>query len=68
MAAIGLSIVACRNPSGIAGIRVVDDGEKINKEDISNARASDARNRLWKNNYVNIFGGRNEIVTFQGYR
>ena len=53
------------NHSGIMRVWAVDDGEKIKKEDITNPLASDEKNSVWKNNAVNIFGGRNEIVAFQ---
>jgi hypothetical protein len=54
------------NPaSGISRVWAVDDGEKIRKDDIANPLASDPDNRLWVNETVNLFGGRNEIVAFQ---
>ena len=57
--------VSCGKPSGITRVWAIDDGEKIKQEDISNPLASDEKNSVWKNNAVNIFGGRNEIVAFQ---
>jgi hypothetical protein len=59
------AIVSCGSPSGIARIWAVDDGEKIKQEDINNPLSSDENNSVWKNNSVNIFGARNEIVAFQ---
>jgi hypothetical protein len=58
-------LVSCGKPSGIERVWAVDDGEKIKQEDITNPLASDEKNSVWKNNAVNIFGGRNEIVAFQ---
>jgi hypothetical protein len=60
-----LSLGSCSNPSGIARIWAVDDGEKIKQEDINNPLAIDDNNRVWNKNSVNIFGGKNEIVAFQ---
>jgi hypothetical protein len=65
MAVAGFVLVSCGKPSGIARIWAIDDGEKIKQEDIINPLASDVNNSVWKNNTVNIFGGRNEIVAFQ---
>lgn len=65
LSAVSLCFTSCGKPEGIARIWVVDDGEKIKKEDINNPLATDPNNGAWKNNSVNIFGGRNEIVAFQ---
>jgi hypothetical protein len=51
--------------TGIKRIWAVDDGEKIKREDITNSLAADIDNAVWKNDTVNIFGARNEIVAFQ---
>lgn len=51
--------------SGIARVWVVDDGEKIKREDINNPLANDPANAVWKNNSIHIFGGKNEITAFQ---
>jgi hypothetical protein len=67
------SFASCKPPSdannipssGISLVWAVDDGEKIRKDDIGNPLASDPNNRVWANNSINIFGGRNEIVAFQ---
>jgi hypothetical protein len=65
MTVIILILFSCGNPSGIKRVWAVDDSEKIKQEDISNPLATDEKNSVWKNNTVNIFGGRNEIVAFQ---
>jgi hypothetical protein len=59
------TLQACIKPSGIRRVWAIDDGEKIKQEDINNPLASDPNNAVWKNNTVNIFGARNEIVAFQ---
>jgi hypothetical protein len=51
--------------SGLTRVWAIDDGEKIRRDDISNALATDPNNAVWKNNSINIFGGKNEIVAFQ---
>jgi hypothetical protein len=51
--------------TGVKRVWAIDDGEKIKREDISNPLATDVNNIVWKNNSINIFGGRNEIVAFQ---
>jgi hypothetical protein len=65
--AIGLaiSLMSCNGPKGIHRVWAIDDGEKIKQEDIENPLASDSHNAVWKNNRINIFGGKNEIVAFQ---
>jgi hypothetical protein len=60
-----LTLLSCSKPSGISRIWAVDDGEKIKKEDLNHPLATDPQNSVWKNNSVNIFGARNEIVAFQ---
>jgi hypothetical protein len=54
-----------KHVTGIKRIWAVDDGEKIKREDINNPLASDINNVVWKDNTINIFGARNEIVAFQ---
>jgi hypothetical protein len=51
--------------TGLKRVWAVDDGEKIKRDDINNILASDINNVVWKNNTINIFGARNEIVAFQ---
>jgi len=51
--------------TGVKRVWALDDGEKIKREDISNSLASDMNNSAWKDNKINIFGGRNEIIAFQ---
>lgn len=58
-------MISCGPPAGISRVWVIDDGEKIKREDISNPLASDPANTVWKNNTVNLFGARNEIIAFQ---
>jgi hypothetical protein len=50
---------------GIKRVWALDDGEKIKKEDVNNPLASDPDNLVWKNNKINLFGARNEIIAFQ---
>jgi len=50
---------------GIIRVWAVDDGEKIKRDDINYPLANDPKNAVWKNNSVNIFGAKNEIVAFQ---
>lgn len=57
--------ISCSSPSGISRVWVIDDGEKIRKDDITNPLATDPNNAVWANNRINLFGGRNEIVAFQ---
>jgi hypothetical protein len=64
-AALISTILSCSRPAGIQRIWAIDDGEKIKQEDIANHLANDPSNRVWENNTVNIFGGRNEFVAFQ---
>lgn len=52
-------------PGGVSRIWAIDDGEKIRRDDIANPLAYDQNNAVWKNNTINIFGGKNEIVAFQ---
>jgi hypothetical protein len=65
MAAIIFAIVSCNTPSGILRVWAIDDGEKIKQEDLDNPLAISQNNAVWKNNGVNIFGARNEIIAFQ---
>ncbi len=58
-------MISCGPPSGISRVWVIDDGEKIKKEDTSNSLSSDPANAVWNNNAVNLFGARNEIIAFQ---
>ncbi|MBK7711858.1 MAG: hypothetical protein IPJ37_13540 [Bacteroidales bacterium] len=51
--------------TGIRRIWAVDDGEKIKRDDITNALATDINNAVWHDSSINIFGARNEIVAFQ---
>jgi hypothetical protein len=51
--------------TGVKRVWAVDDGEKIKREDINNPLATDNNNVVWKDNKINIFGARNEIVAFQ---
>jgi len=51
--------------TGVKRAWALDDGEKIKREDIDNSLASDVNNAVWKDNKINIFGGRNEIISFQ---
>lgn len=60
--------VAKNIESGAPGIRrvwVVDDGEKIKQEDITNPLATSPQNPVWNGSTVNLFGAKNEIVAFQ---
>jgi hypothetical protein len=50
---------------GIKRVWALDDGEKIKREDINNPLASDLNNAVWKDNKINLFGCRNEIIAFQ---
>ncbi len=60
-----ISFMSCNAPSGIHRIWAIDDSEKIKQEDLNNPLAIDPNNTVWKNNAVNIFGARNEIIAFQ---
>jgi hypothetical protein len=60
-----ISFMSCNAPSGIHRVWAIDDSEKIKRDDIENSLASDENNSVWKNNSVNIFGAKNEIVAFQ---
>jgi hypothetical protein len=51
--------------TGLKRVWAIDDGEKIKREDITNLLASDISNVVWKDNKINIFGAKNEIVAFQ---
>ena len=51
--------------SGISRVWVIDDGEKIRKDDINHPLATDPENTVWANDRINLFGGMNEIVAFQ---
>jgi hypothetical protein len=62
---IGLFLLPAVGFAQIKRVWALDDGEKIKKEDITNSLATDKNNAVWKNNSVNIFGARNEIVAFQ---
>lgn len=65
VACLTLSLLSCKNTSGIDRIWAVGDGEKIKRDDIQNPLATDKNNTLWKDNTVNLFGARNEIIAFQ---
>ena len=58
-------LISCNKPSGITRIWALDDGEKIKQDDLNHPLAIGSDNSVWKNNSVNIFGGRNEIIAFQ---
>ena len=53
-------------PSSSASVRViwaVNDGEKIERDDLNNANK--AANSTWDGHRIKIFGARNEIIAFQ---
>jgi hypothetical protein len=60
-----LCLASCNQPSGIDRVWVIDDGEKIRKDDIANRLATDPNNIVGGDNRINLFGGRNEIIAFQ---
>ncbi len=62
---IVLSMLSCTSKSGLDRAWAVDDGEKIRQDDINHPLATDEKNSVWKDNSVNIFGARNEIIAFQ---
>lgn len=49
--------------AGIRAIWAVNDGEKIERDDLSNPNK--ARNSAWDGKTVRLFGARNEIIAFQ---
>jgi hypothetical protein len=51
--------------TGVKRVWALDDGEKIKREDISNPLATNINNLVWQDDKINIFGGRNEIISFQ---
>jgi hypothetical protein len=59
------SLISCSSPSGIKSLWAIDDGEKIRKDDITNSLSADPENAVWKNNTINLFGAKNEIIAFQ---
>jgi hypothetical protein len=65
VAALASVLLSCNHNYGIKRIWAVDDSEKIRRDDVDNLLANDENNAVWKNNSVNLFGGRNEIVAFQ---
>jgi len=60
-----ISLISCSSPSGIKSLWAIDDGEKIRKDDITNPLSADLENAVWKNNSINLFGAKNEIIAFQ---
>ena len=65
LANVIFAVMSCKAPTGVERVWAIDDGEKIRQDDITNALASDENNAVWKENRINIFGGRNEFVAFQ---
>ena len=49
--------------AGIVDVWAVGDGEKVRRDDLSNANRDG--NSAWDGRRVSIFGARNEIVAFQ---
>ncbi|HMR81725.1 MAG TPA: DUF6067 family protein [Niabella sp.] len=51
--------------TGLKNIWAVDDGEKIRQEHQNNPLSLDPQNKVWQNGKVNLFGAKNEIISFQ---
>nr|MBA3438474.1 hypothetical protein [Pyrinomonadaceae bacterium] len=63
-----LLLFVCLVPSSTVAASVrhiwaVNDGEKIERDDLDNENR--ARNSVWDNRKIKVFGGRNEIIAFQ---
>ena len=55
--------LAPTTPAAVKTIWAVNDGEKIERDDLNNANKS--TNSTWDGQKIKIFGARNEIVAFQ---
>ena len=49
--------------ASVAGVWAVNDGEKIERDDLSNPNKR--ANSVWDGRRIKIFGARNEIIAFQ---
>lgn len=49
--------------AGVRAIWAVNDGEKIERDDLSNPNK--ARNSAWDGKTIRLFGARNEVIAFQ---
>ncbi|MBI3554481.1 MAG: DUF4091 domain-containing protein [Elusimicrobia bacterium] len=68
MSALALAaLLCCISPSpsnaAVRALWAVNDGEKIDRDDLSNA--GKAANSAWDGRKIKLFGARNEIVSFQ---
>ncbi len=63
LAAVALLGVASNAHAGVASIWAVNDGEKVDRGDLSNSNKSG--NSAWDGKTIHVFGARNEIVAFQ---
>jgi hypothetical protein len=62
--ALAAVLLACAGAeAGVARVWAVNDGEKIERDDLANPLA--ASNSAWDGRRVHLFGARNEIVAFQ---
>ncbi len=62
--AAGTACGRAQQPAGaVAAIWAVNDGEKIDRDDLANPNK--AGNSVWDGERVRLFGARNEIVAFQ---
>ncbi len=53
----------CNLPPGIAAVWAVHDGEKVEQDDLSHPAKHE--NTAWDGHTIRVFGGKNEIVSFQ---
>jgi hypothetical protein len=65
IAIVGCLAVSVSNaaPGGSPIVWAVNDGEKVEKDDLAHPRK--ARNAAWDGQKIRLFGARNEIVAFQ---
>jgi hypothetical protein len=61
--ALLMAFAALRAEAGVKRTWAVNDGEKIERDDVTSALA--AGNSAWDGRRVRVFGARNEIVAFQ---
>ncbi len=55
--------VAATSRANISAVWAVNDGEKVDRDDLSNPNK--ASNSVWDGHRIKIFGARNEVIAFQ---
>jgi len=60
---LAMALVPAFVEAGVARVWAVNDGEKIEQDDLASPLR--ARNSAWDGKTVRLFGARNEVIAFQ---